>query len=78
MTLSVLVGPQTRGSLVQIQAPQQIKYEDVYLRAHDSTSDSKHFIWRYITFYNQVPPHSSLDGRTPDAVYVTQSIQVAA
>ena len=55
-----------------------IKYEEVYLRAYESTSEAKHFIERYVTFYNQLRPHSSLDGRTPDAVYFDQPTQVAA
>jgi putative transposase len=55
-----------------------LKYEEVYLRAYESTSDAKHFIGRYITFYNQVRPHTSLAKRTPDAVYFSQPTQVAA
>jgi putative transposase len=55
-----------------------IKYEEVYLRAYESMTDAKDFIGRYIAFYNQERPHSSLDGRTPDAVYFNQPTQVAA
>ncbi len=51
-----------------------IKYEEVYLRAYESAPEAKHFIGRYITFYNQQRPHSSLDARTPDAVYFNQPI----
>jgi putative transposase len=46
-----------------------LKYEEVYLRAYDSASAAKAGIGRYISFYNSMRPHSSLDDRTPDAVY---------
>ena len=46
-----------------------IKYEEIYLRAYESAPEAKHFIGRYVTFYNQQRPHSSLGGQTPDAVY---------
>jgi putative transposase len=46
-----------------------IKYEEVYLRAYESAPEAKHFIGRYITFYNSARPHSSHGGKTPDTVY---------
>jgi putative transposase len=55
-----------------------LKYEEVYLRAYESTSEAKHFIGRYISFYNQQRPHSSLDGRAPDAAYFNQPTAKAA
>ena len=55
-----------------------IKYEEVYLRAYESVTEAKHFIGRYIAFYNQRRPHSSLDGCSPDAVYFNQPTQLAA
>ena len=55
-----------------------IKYEEVYLRAYESASEAKHFIGRYIAFYNEHRPHSSLDGRTPDEVYFSQPPAQAA
>jgi putative transposase len=55
-----------------------LKYEEVYLRAYDSASEAKASIGRYIAFYNQQRPHSSLDGLTPDAVYFTQEDLVQA
>lgn len=55
-----------------------IKYEEVYLRAYDSASEAKHFIGRYISFYNEQRPHSSLDGRTPSEVYFNKPLQKAA
>lgn len=46
-----------------------VKYEEVYLRAYDSVSHAKASIGRYLDFYNQRRPHSSLDRLTPDQVY---------
>lgn len=43
-----------------------IKYEEVYLRAYASVSETRSGIGRYLTFSNSRRPHSSLDGRTPD------------
>ena len=48
-----------------------IKYEEVYLRAYETVSEAKQHLGRYVTFYNERRPHSSLDGRTPDHVYFT-------
>ena len=55
-----------------------LKYEEVYLRAYKSASEAKHFIGRYVAFYNQQRPHSSLDGRAPDAAYFNQPTAEAA
>ena len=46
-----------------------IKYEEVYLRAYDSVGDARASLGRYIGFYNQRRPHSSLDRMTPDEAY---------
>jgi putative transposase len=48
-----------------------IKYEEVYLRAYDSVSEARSSIGRYLDFYNNRRPHSSLDGSTPDQAYFT-------
>ncbi len=53
-------------------------YEEVYLRAYESASEAKHFIGRYVAFYNEHRPHSALDGRTPDEVYFNQPTEKAA
>ena len=46
-----------------------VKYEEVYLRAYDNVSEARASIGRYLDFYNQRRPHSSLDGITPDQAY---------
>lgn len=56
-----------------------VKYEEVYLHAYDSVSQARQSLQKYFTFYNERRPHSSLDGKTPDAVYFSSlSIQKAA
>jgi putative transposase len=55
-----------------------IKYEEVYLRAYESAGEAKHYIGRYVSFYNEHRPHSSLGGRTPAAVYFNQPTKRAA
>ncbi len=46
-----------------------IKYEEVYLHAYDTVSEARASLARYVTFYNERRPHSSLDGQTPNHVY---------
>jgi len=46
-----------------------VKYEEVYLHAYDSVGAARDGIGRYLDLYNRRRPHSSLDGRTPDAAY---------
>jgi putative transposase len=46
-----------------------IKYEEVYLHAYDTVSEARAGLERYLRFYNQIRPHSALDGFTPDEVY---------
>lgn len=56
-----------------------LKYEEVYLHAYDTVSDARAGIARYINFYNQGQPHSSLARRTPDTVYFNlPSLKAAA
>ncbi|MDR0249806.1 MAG: integrase core domain-containing protein, partial [Burkholderiales bacterium] len=52
-----------------------VKYEEVYLHAYDTVSDSKEALKRYFDFYNQKRPHSALDGKTPDMAYFNQPLQ---
>jgi putative transposase len=46
-----------------------VKYEEIYLRAYECTSEARANLIRYLTFYNRTRPHSALDGQTPDQVY---------
>lgn len=54
-----------------------IKYENVYLHAYKSVAQAKAGIGKYLAFYNEQRPHSSLDGRTPDDVYFGSSSVLA-
>jgi len=55
-----------------------VKYEEVYLRAYDSVAEARASIGRYLDFYNQKGPHSSLGVRTPDQAYFQHQIQAMA
>ena len=56
-----------------------VKYEEVYLHAYDTVSDSRTGIGRYFDLHNQRRPHSSLGRRTPNDVYFSQqSLTLAA
>lgn len=46
-----------------------LKYECVYLHAFETGSEAKAGIGRWVTFYNEHRPHSSLDDQTPDEAY---------
>ena len=46
-----------------------VKYEEVYFKAYDTVSEARASIGRYLAFYNERRPHSSLDGRTPNEAY---------
>jgi putative transposase len=46
-----------------------LKYEHVYLHAYESVTAARSGIGRYIEFFNQQRPHSSLKRQTPDQVY---------
>jgi putative transposase len=49
-----------------------IKYEEIYLRAYNNVPQARAGIGRYIAFYNQRRPHSSLAGQTPDQAYISE------
>ena len=55
-----------------------VKYEKIYLRAYGSVSEARASIGRYLTFYNERRPHSSLDRRTPYQVYFYRPLLAAA
>ena len=46
-----------------------LKYEAVYLHELRDGLDAERIIGSWIDFYNEVRPHSSLDGRTPGETY---------
>lgn len=46
-----------------------LKYECVYLHAFETGSEAKAGIGRWVSFYNEHRPHSSLDDQTPDEAY---------
>lgn len=46
-----------------------VKYEDVYPNAYETPKDARIGINRYMAFYNNERPHSSLKYRTPKEVY---------
>jgi putative transposase len=48
-----------------------VKYERVYLRAYASVSAARRDIAQYIDWYNTDRGHSSLDGKTPDQVWLS-------
>jgi len=47
-----------------------IKYEDIYLQSYCSPNELEQGVARFMLRYNSVRPHDSLDGQTPDEVYV--------
>jgi putative transposase len=49
-----------------------LKYEEVYLRAYADGREARAGIGAYIALYNGHRPHSSLEGKTPDAAYFAQ------
>jgi len=46
-----------------------VKYEHVYLFAHETVRELKVALGRYFEFFNAARPHQSLDYATPDEMY---------
>jgi putative transposase len=46
-----------------------VKYEEIYLHAHETPKQVNQALTRYFGFYNTRRPHQALDQCTPDAVY---------
>lgn len=49
-----------------------VKYELVYLHAHESIRELKAALGEYFVFFNTARPHQNLAYRTPDEVYFAQ------
>lgn len=47
-----------------------LKYECVYLHAFETGSEARLGIGKWIEYYNQHRPHSTLGGQTPDEIYL--------
>jgi putative transposase len=46
-----------------------LKYEEVYIRAYDSVAEARRRLGEWLTFYNDVRPHQSLDYRAPREIF---------
>jgi putative transposase len=46
-----------------------VKYEEIYLRCHETVPQLSQGLARYFAFYNEERPHQSLDYRTPGEIY---------
>ena len=55
-----------------------IKYEEVYLKAYECTSQARESIGHYMAFYNSRRPHRSLEGSTPDNIYFGSTLAAIA
>lgn len=55
-----------------------VKYEEVYLKAYESTGEARDSLGRYFIFYNSKRRHQSLDRQTPDGVYYQDTVAEAA
>lgn len=55
-----------------------VKYEEVYLNAHDSVTEARHALGQYFEFYNTERRHQSLDEQTPVSVYNQNAAKMAA
>ena len=54
-----------------------LKYEEIYLHAYENGNEARQGIKKWMDFYNQIRPHSSLGGETPDSYY-NESLKDAA
>ena len=55
-----------------------VKYEEVYLRAHEDIRTARASLGRYFEFYNTERRHRLLDRQTPDNVYYQHVANMAA
>jgi putative transposase len=54
-----------------------LKYENVYLNAYETGSEAQEGIGKWISFYNQTRPHSSLEGATTERCYCKGLLKAA-
>jgi putative transposase len=54
-----------------------LKYENVHLNAYETGSEARAGIGKWMAFYNQARPHSSLAGKTPDGLYYERLLKAA-
>jgi putative transposase len=52
-----------------------MKYECVYLHAFETGSEARLGIGRWIEYYNQHRPHSTLGGMTPGEIYMGSELK---
>ena len=55
-----------------------LKYECVYLQEFENGLQAKEAIGKWIDFYNNIRPHSTFNGHTPDEVYNKKTEDLAA
>ena len=55
-----------------------LKYECVYLQEFENGLQAKEAIGKWIGFYNNIRPHSTFNGHTPDEVYNEKKEDLAA
>jgi putative transposase len=55
-----------------------VKYEEVYLKAYQTTSEARAGLTQYIRFYNEMRGHQALNGQTPDGVYFSNPLAAKA
>lgn len=54
-----------------------LKYEEIYLHAYENGIEARQGIKKWLNFYNEIRPHSSLGGETPDNYYRDSSKEAA-
>jgi len=55
-----------------------VKYEEVYLKAYQTTSEARAGLTQYIRFYTEMRGQQALNGQTPDDVYFSNPLAAKA
>ncbi len=55
-----------------------VKYEEVYLKAYQTTSEARAGLTQYIQFYNEIRGHQALNGQTPESAYFSNRLAAKA